>query len=115
VYVCAGVEQIPPSWLAALRPGMRLLFPLVPYGEEGGLLLVRHVGADSALSAAFLCPARFVPCIGAEHDAGARERLVSAFRAGTRERVRSLRRPPQAPDDSCWYAGQGWWLSMRAV
>lgn len=113
IYVCAGVEAIPPSWLASLRPRARLLLPLVPYDHEGGVLLVQHLGSDSALSAAFVCPARFVPCIGAEADAGARERLALAFRSGTRERVRSLRRAPAEPDASAWYAGQGWWLSTR--
>jgi protein-L-isoaspartate(D-aspartate) O-methyltransferase len=113
IYVCAGVEHIPPSWLGSLRRGARLLLPLIPHEAEGGVLLLQHLGSDSALSAAFVCPARFVPCIGAQYDAGARERLVAAFRSGTSGRVRSLRRAPEAPDDSAWYVAQGWWLSTR--
>jgi protein-L-isoaspartate(D-aspartate) O-methyltransferase len=113
MYVCAAVEQIPPGWLGSLRRGGRLLFPLVPHEEEGGVLLVRHLGSESVLSARFVCPARFVPCIGAEDDAGARARLVAAFRSGTRQQVRTLRRAPEAPDESAWYVGQGWWLSTR--
>jgi protein-L-isoaspartate(D-aspartate) O-methyltransferase len=113
IYVCAGVEHIPPSWLSSLRRGARLLLPLIPHADEGGVLLIQHLGSDSALSAAFVCAARFVPCIGAEDDAHGRERLVAAFRSGTRDRVRSLRRAPEAPDDSAWYVGQSWWLSTR--
>lgn len=115
IYVSAGVEQIPARWLGSLRSGARLLCPLIPHGEEGAVLLVHHLGSDTALGAQFLCPARFVPCIGAQDEAGARGRLLAAFRAGTRGAVRSLRRPPEEPDDSAWYAAQGWWLSTRAA
>jgi hypothetical protein len=27
----------------------------------------------------------------------------------------ALRRPPEEPDDTCWLAGEGWWLSTAPV
>jgi hypothetical protein len=29
--------------------------------------------------------------------------------------VQSLRRAPEAPDESCWLAGEDWWISTAAV
>ena len=37
--------------------------------------------------------------------------LTEAFRRGGTETVRSLYRNKPA-DDSCWFAGNGWWLSV---
>jgi protein-L-isoaspartate(D-aspartate) O-methyltransferase len=40
IYVCAGLAQPHPTWLDALRPGGRLIFPLQPEGGYGGMLMV---------------------------------------------------------------------------
>ena len=29
--------------------------------------------------------------------------------------IRSLRRAPEEPDDTCWLAGEEWWLSTAPV
>ena len=108
IYVSAGVQQIPLAWLDSLRDGGRLLLPLVPGDSQGAVLLVARHG--SSLEACFVAPARFVPCIGAT-DADAAGRLRVAFARGDASSVRSLRVSPAAPDDSCWFAGNSWWLS----
>jgi protein-L-isoaspartate(D-aspartate) O-methyltransferase len=114
VYVCAGVEQIPLSWFFALRPGGRLLVPLVPQGGEGAILLVRNIGLQTTFSARFICSARFVPCIGALDDE-LRQRLVQAFQSETSDSVHSLRLEPERPDATAWISGRGWWLSTSTA
>jgi protein-L-isoaspartate(D-aspartate) O-methyltransferase len=42
-------------------------------------------------------------------DADAGRRLAEAFARGW-ESVQSLRREG-VPDETCWFAGEGWWLS----
>jgi protein-L-isoaspartate(D-aspartate) O-methyltransferase len=109
IYVCAGAQQVPSAWLRALRPGGRLSVPLTPGDSEGAVLLVKHVNLEQ-YEARFVTPARFVPCIGAT-DPDAAELLRQAFARGDRASVCSLRVAPALPDSSCWFAGDGWWLS----
>jgi protein-L-isoaspartate(D-aspartate) O-methyltransferase len=109
LYVNAGATDVPDTWLDALRPGGRLLFPLTPENGYGGMLLVtRHAGEYEAR---FLCGAKFVGCAGARDEAMAKT-LDDCFRRGDAKAVRSLRRG-DAPDESAWCAGRGWWLSTR--
>ena len=112
VYVSAGVEELPLGWLHALEPRGRLLFPLVPAGEEGAMVLVRSIGSSTIFSAKFVCRARFLPCVGTQDDQ-VRSRLSDAFRRSDVDSIRSLRIEPEAPDETSWFAGRGWWLSTR--
>ena len=114
VYVNAGATHPLDTWLDALRPKGRLLFPLTPKeGAEGapavgGMLLVRRLG-ETRFSARFVCSAAFIPCIGARDEETGRN-LSQAFARGGQRDVRSLWRGT-LPDATCWYAGKGWWLS----
>jgi protein-L-isoaspartate(D-aspartate) O-methyltransferase len=59
-------------------------------------------------------PARFVSraqffCCEGQQDADAGRRLTDAF-ASHWDRVRSFR-IDDLNDDTCWFAGDGWWLS----
>jgi protein-L-isoaspartate(D-aspartate) O-methyltransferase len=111
IYVCAGLPYVPALWLDALRPGGRLILPLTPGWGWGDMLKVtRH---DRGYAATFVAPAVFIPCV-ATAESGAIDVLSTAYGRGGSEAVRSLRRPPEAPDDSCWLAGEGWWLSTKA-
>jgi protein-L-isoaspartate(D-aspartate) O-methyltransferase len=107
LYVNAGASAPAMAWLDALRLGGRLLFPLTGQGGAGFMLLVtrRQVG----FTAQFVCSASFIPCSGARDDAEAAA-LTSAFQRGGIAAVRSLRRDG-TPDETCWHAGSGWWLS----
>ncbi|MEQ9334281.1 methyltransferase domain-containing protein [Thalassobaculum sp.] len=109
IYVSAGATTPMRAWVDALRPGGRLLFPLV--GPDGGgmLLVTRRI---AGFAARFVCGCRFIPCIGAQDRADAAA-LDRAFRRGWSD-VRSLRLDSR-PDDTAWVAGDGWWLSTAAV
>jgi protein-L-isoaspartate(D-aspartate) O-methyltransferase len=108
IYVCAGAAQPSRMWLDALRPGGRLLFPLAPSGVFGGMLQIRRPDQGSTWPARFVTRAAFIGCVGLQDEEAGR-RLTEAFSKNWDD-VRSLHldRPP---DDSCWFAGDGWWLS----
>jgi protein-L-isoaspartate(D-aspartate) O-methyltransferase len=113
IYVNAGVTAPLAAWLDALLPGGRLLFPLTPDGPggtpgAGGMLLITRVPPDG-YNARFLMPVMFIPCQGGRDEATAKK-LAEAFKRGDMHSVRSLRRN-SSPDETCWCAGNGWWLS----
>ena len=114
IYVNAGATAPLDVWLDALRLHGRLLFPLTPADGPGGMpgaggmILVRRTGTDH-FDARFVCAAMFVPCFGARDEETA-QKLSAAFKRGDSNNVRTLRRNSK-PDDSCWCAGNGWWLS----
>lgn len=113
IYVSAGATAPLDIWLDALRPAGRLLFPLTPDRRgnipgPGGMLLVTRVMEDR-FDARFVCPVMIIECAGARDTATAKK-VFDAFKRGDSGKVRSLRRGTQA-DESCWCAGDGWWLS----
>jgi len=71
-------------------------------------LMITRPERGAAWPAKFLSRAQFIGCAGLQ-DAEAGKRLAEAFARGW-EGVQSFRRG-DAPDDSCWFAGEGWWLS----
>ena len=114
IYVNAGATAPLDVWLDALRPGGRLLFPLMPAQGPGGMLLVTHTPPDRSpdrWAARFVCRALFIPGIGARDEETA-QKLSSAFRR--EDVVRSLHRGTP-PDESCWCSGRGWWLSTSPL
>src|SRR5229473_831284 len=81
IYVCAGAAQPTRSWLDALLPGGRLLFPLAPQGVLGGMLLVSRPAQGAVWPAKFAGRAQFVGCVGLQ-DEEAGHRLKDAFGKG---------------------------------
>jgi protein-L-isoaspartate(D-aspartate) O-methyltransferase len=112
VYVNAGITQPSWTWLDALRPGGRLIFPLQSVGGIGGMLLVKRPTHGLAWPARFVSQASFIPCTGPQDDEAGR-RLAAAFANGGWQGVRSLR-IDDPTDGTCWLAGDGWWLSTAA-
>lgn len=110
IYVNAGVSALAEAWMDAIRPGGRLLVPLTA-GWMGAVLLFTHVNAQ-LFEARTVSPTAIIPCVGGQDEVMAK-RLTEAFgspgSAGATA-VRSLRRGT-LPDDSCWLAGDSWWLS----
>jgi protein-L-isoaspartate(D-aspartate) O-methyltransferase len=113
IYVSAGSTAPLQSWLDALRPNGRLLFPLTPDGAGempglGGMLLITRA-TEEQFDARFISPAMFIPCIGAR-DGETAARLAEAFKRGDSGRVRSLKLKT-SPDETSWCSGNGWWFS----
>lgn len=111
LYINAGVQQLPREWIDRLSAKGRIVFPLVPSNDTGAVFLVQR-GGDHGHPARVVSRARFVPCIGTQDEALA-ARLTDAFRSHPCERVRSLHLSPVVPDDTAWFAGDGWWLSTN--
>jgi protein-L-isoaspartate(D-aspartate) O-methyltransferase len=111
IYVSAGATAPLDVWLNALKPGGRLVFPLTPAEGLGGMLLVTRHESSDRFSAKFISPAVFIPCRGGR-DQKTAEKLTKAFQGGGTERVTSLCRNTPA-DETCWFEGDRWWLSMR--
>ena len=120
IVVNAGVTHFPPGWLDGLAAeNGRLLVPLTgPERSRGGcFILVTRTGRDSIRYAArFAGRVGIIPCVGGR-DSAAEARLEAAFaRArGDYSAIRSLRRAPEEPDETCWLAGEGWWLSTAPL
>ena len=109
VYVNAGITQPSWAWLDALRPNGRLIFPLQSPGGAGAMLRITRPAQGVAWPAQFVCRAMFIP-LSARQDQDAGRRLEAAFRGRSFMQVRSFR-IDQPIDDTCWFAGDGWWLS----
>jgi protein-L-isoaspartate(D-aspartate) O-methyltransferase len=114
IYVNAGATAPLDIWLDALQLNGRLLFPLTPTDGPGGMpgaggMLLVTRNDTNRFDARIVCPAMFVPLVGARDEQTARK-LSVAFKRGDFRNVRSLRRNSQ-PDETCWCAGDGWWLS----
>lgn len=108
IYVSAGATSPLEAWTNALRDGGRLLLPLTPDQGAGCMLLITRIG-DNRFSAKCISTAVFTPCIGARDSETGRE-LSQAFATRDTRTLRSLRYGTP-PDDTCWFAGSGWWLS----
>jgi protein-L-isoaspartate(D-aspartate) O-methyltransferase len=63
IYVNAGVVAPPLSWLKALTPNGRMIFPWRPTNDIGLALVVRRTNAGFAVKP--LSSAWFIPCVGA--------------------------------------------------
>jgi protein-L-isoaspartate(D-aspartate) O-methyltransferase len=113
IVASAGATHPLPGWLAALKVGGRLLFPMTPTQGPGGMLLVRRV-REQELSARFLCGAAFYEFKGAR-DPEISARLTAAIRRDRGAGVKSLRCEPHAEDETCWLHGEGWCLSRAPL
>ena len=112
IVASAGATHPLPLWLDALPPKGQLLLPLT--GERGWgqtLLVTRRADGDGFA-------ARFAGYVGIYHFAGMRDeanakRIDAAVQRGDMASVKSLRREPHAPDDTCWLHGESFCLSRR--
>jgi len=78
LYVNAGATEPLATWLDALSPMGRLLFPMTPDTGVGAMLLVTKQ-EDGTFTARFLLQAQFVPCFGARSEA-TEQKLAESFR-----------------------------------
>jgi protein-L-isoaspartate(D-aspartate) O-methyltransferase len=109
IVVNAGVTHLALPWLDSLRAdGGRLLLPLTNANRFGAFLIVTRRGAHYPVR--FASRVGIIACTGGR-DAEAEARLTAALARADYTAVKSLHRPPEKPDDTCWLAGDGWWLS----
>ena len=114
ILVNAGMTHPHESWLNALRPGGRLLFPLTftvpqmgPIGK-GVMTLVTRNGDT--------WDARIVTMVAIFSGVGLRDesmndRIREAFMKGQLPSFKRLRRDPHEPEAACWLHGETFCLS----
>lgn len=112
IYVSAGVTGPPAAWLNVINPHGRIIFPLTSTLGSGGMLLLEKAD-EVQFSARFTSAVSFIPCIGARNEVLA-FKLADKFNEGSASEVKSLHRGNNS-DDSCWFQGDGWWLSTNPV
>jgi protein-L-isoaspartate(D-aspartate) O-methyltransferase len=112
IIINAGVTHLSSVWLDALAAeGGRLLAPLTNAEWWGCFVMITRLGANPiSYRARFAGRVGVIPCIGGRGPDG-RGRLRVALTRGDFTAIRSLRRAPEEPDETCWLAGEGWWLS----
>jgi protein-L-isoaspartate(D-aspartate) O-methyltransferase len=124
VMASCGVDQVPVGWVRLLRDSGRLFAPLTatlpqwPGGGAGLNLLVTRRGDRYAASWAGTV-AIYSSMSGRTEAASARLRDAyqfppdpAGFRDWTHPQIASLRLGTE-PDETCWLAGDGWWLSTE--
>src|SRR3954454_19676591 len=113
IVVNAGISHLPPVLLDTLAvDNGRPLVPLTNAEGRGGFLLItRPAGTTRRYPARYVSWTSIFPCVGGRApDAVARLEEALA-RPGGLAVVRSLRRYPELPDETCRLAGDGWWFS----
>ncbi len=113
IVVSAGATHPLQSWLDALNPGGRLLFPMTTTRDGPGAAILVARGANGAFAAHFVCRVGFIPFEGAR-DRVISRRLTAAFRRDGGAGVNSLRRDTHDKDETCWLHGKAWCLSRLA-
>jgi protein-L-isoaspartate(D-aspartate) O-methyltransferase len=117
IIVNAGVTHLPLAWLDSLaEDNGRLLVPLTEAGRAGVFILItRRNGERQRYAARYVCRVGIIDCVGGRDDE-AEARLVAALRKSrSAPPIQSLRRAPDEPDETCWLAGDGWWLSTAPL
>ena len=111
LYSSCGLGTLPPAWLAALKPGGRMVVPLTDAHHHGLVFLLHKSGDGGLWPARMLSFTRHYPCLGT-HESGD---LASVSAALTRPpgKVASLDLSPHREDENCWLHGDGWCLSMK--
>jgi protein-L-isoaspartate(D-aspartate) O-methyltransferase len=109
IIVNAGVSHLSLAWLDPLAANNgRLLVPLTTAGQVGAsLLITRRPDETHRYLASFVSKIGMFSCVGGR-DARAEARLKAALARSDFSAIRSLRRPPDEPDESCWLQGDGW-------
>lgn len=110
IYVNAGVVAPPVSWIKALRPDGRLIFPWRPAGHIGLAVIVTR--RQTGLAVNPFMGSWFIPCIGASVP-GREAKLPTSIAA---KRSRSLwLTAERAPDTTATAVFDGVWFSSERI
>jgi protein-L-isoaspartate(D-aspartate) O-methyltransferase len=108
IYVNAGVLAPPQSWLQALRPGGRMIFPWRPADSVGLAMLITRTGRGS-FDAKPLMTAWFIPCAG---GASTNDYFATAPDSRAARSVRSVwLTSERAPDETAVVKYKHVWFS----
>jgi protein-L-isoaspartate(D-aspartate) O-methyltransferase len=111
IVVSAGATHPLPSWLAAVKPGGKLLFPLTVTNGPGIMTLLTRKSGE-IFAAQFLCGVAFIDFSGARNPE-MNSRLSQALRRDQGAPVKSLRCDVHEKTNTCWLHGSGWCFSTR--
>jgi protein-L-isoaspartate(D-aspartate) O-methyltransferase len=112
IYVNAGVLAPPRSWLQALRPGGRMIFPWSPADNVGLAMLVTRTGQGN-FAAKPLMTAWFIPCVG---GASTSDYFATAPDSRSARSVRSVwLTSERAPDETAVVRYKHVWFSSASV
>ncbi|MGA3132790.1 MAG: methyltransferase domain-containing protein [Terracidiphilus sp.] len=109
VVVSAGGTHPLTAWLAAVKLGGKLLFPLTSTRGPGTMAYITRTSADH-FAASLRGSVFFVDFEGVRDPAVSNE-LAQALRRDGGASVRCLRCDIHMRDESCWLHGQGWCFS----
>jgi protein-L-isoaspartate(D-aspartate) O-methyltransferase len=112
IVVNAGATHPMPIWLAALRPGGRVLLPLTADNRHGVVFRIERLEDRNEYSATAASSVAIYPCATAR-TAKAERSLAQALAQGGSRFVRSLRLDAHAHDATCWLHGDGYCFSTR--
>jgi protein-L-isoaspartate(D-aspartate) O-methyltransferase len=137
VFVNAGATHVPERWIESMRPGARLMFPLITtslvllptlFRRNDGGVVIREGTLRAGMAGVMLLVRRndgtypvtpvstvvIFPCLGAiDRDADAM--LSRALATGGYHLIRSLRRDAHVPDETCWLHRDSTCLSKAAI
>lgn len=111
IIVSAGATHPIPAWLAAVKPGGKILFPLTPTRGPGAMAFLMRKTTD-LFAARLSGSVFFVDFLGAR-DPAIQAELAKALQHDEGASVRSLRCDAHHSDESCWLHGDGWCFSRR--
>lgn len=111
LYSSAGAGSLPAAWLAALKPGGRMIMPITDTNDHGMVFLLRKMAEGRPWIARTLSFTRHYPCLGTRETGDLAAVSTALTRPG---KVASLRVDQHQPDESCWLHGDGWCLSTKS-
>jgi protein-L-isoaspartate(D-aspartate) O-methyltransferase len=111
IVASAGATHPLASWLTALNPGGKLLFPLTPDYGAGAMAYITRKAPDN-FEAHLMFGVQFIPFSGAR-DLEISKELAEALNRDAGATVRSLRCDRHVKDESCWLHGENWCFSTR--
>jgi protein-L-isoaspartate(D-aspartate) O-methyltransferase len=114
IMASAGATHPLQSWLDALKPEGRLLFPMTSAGRGPGAMLLITRRVEGQYAARFLCWVGFIDFQGARQENMSR-RIAAALKRDRGLPVQSLRRDVHMRGDTCWLHGKGWCLSRLSI
>src|SRR5262249_24977125 len=113
IIASAGATHPLSSWLDALKPGGRLMFPMTTTREGPGAMLLVVRQDDEAFAARFIHRVGFIPSFQGARNQGASRRLAATLRRDWGAAVRSLRRDQHPKADTCWLHAKSWVCRVR--